>query len=72
MNSLQNPFNRDTGWYEILPRKEKGLFGKRQIAFWERKFDKSYGEWSYQNGDVRAVSERLKDDLVLKITGEKV
>lgn len=66
MNKIQNPFNRDTGWYEILPRKTKGLFGKRQIAFWERKFNNSYGEWTYPNGEIRPIFEMIKDDLVLR------
>ena len=62
----QDPMSRPTGWYEIMRRTVKGTFETVQYAFWERKFDNTYGEWSYQNGEIRSVDEQLKDDLVLR------
>ena len=67
-----NPMARQTGWYEIMRRTIKGTFKTREIAFWERKFDQSYGEWTYKNGNIRPIDEALKDDLVLCEAGEKL
>lgn len=72
MLKLNNPLSRQTGWYEIMRRTIKGTFKNREIAFWERKFDQSYGEWTYGNGSIRPVFELLNDDLVLCEVGEKL
>ena len=66
MLRLQDPMTRQTGWYDIMPRGVNGKFKQRQTAFWERKYGAEYGEWTYQNGTIRAVDERINDDLVLK------
>lgn len=62
---LQDPINRPTGWYSIMRRLKGGKFTTRETAMWFKKYDKDYGEWTYQNGDSRVISERLTDDLVL-------
>lgn len=62
----QDPMTRQTGWYEIMRRRYNGKFSPREVAFWERKWNSSYGEWTYQNGSIRPVDERIKDDLVLR------
>jgi len=62
----QDPMTRQTGWYEIMRRGQRGKFGSVQNAYWERKYGAEYGEWSYQNGEIRPVDERIKDDLVLR------
>jgi hypothetical protein len=66
MLKLQDPMNRQNGWYKIMRRTVKGTFDRVQDAYWERKFDSSYGEWTYNSGEVRSIDERLKDDLVLR------
>ena len=62
----QDPITRQTGWYIIQRRLKGGKFSIPQPALWVRKFDNTYGEWTYQNGSVRTVDERLNDDLVLR------
>lgn len=66
----QDPLTRQTGCYEIMRRTRKGTFSSREVAYWERKYDKTYGQWCYMNGEVRPVDERLKDDLVLRSVEE--
>lgn len=70
MLKLQDPMARPTGWYEIMRRTVKGTFSDREVAYWERKYDKTYGQWCYVNGEVRPIDERLKDDLVLRSVEE--
>lgn len=65
MLKLQDPMNRQNGWYKIMRRTVKGTFDRVQDAYWERTFGAYYGNWIYHNGEVRPVDERLKDDLVL-------
>ena len=65
MLTMTDPMTRPTGWYDIMRRQKKGTFKARETAFWERKYDKSYGEWNYQNGEIRPIEERMNDDLVL-------
>lgn len=62
----QDPMTRPTGWYEIMRRGRRGTFTDREVALWMRTYGAEYGEWTYRNGEVRGVDERLKDDLVLR------
>ena len=62
----QDPMNRPTGWYEIMRRTERGTFSGREVALWIRTYGVEYGNWTYRNGEIRAVDERIKDDLVLR------
>ena len=62
---LQDPMKRPTGWYLTMRRIVGGRFDKENSAFWERRFDDSYGIWIYGTGEVKKICEKLKDDLVL-------
>lgn len=61
----QDPMSRPTGWYEIMRRTQRGTFSNREVALWMRTYGAEYGNWTYRNGEVRPVDERIKDDLVL-------
>lgn len=65
---LQDPLNRNTGYYLIKKRLHNGRFEEKEtLAYWVRDYNETYGRWVYFGiSEATVLDSCQKDNLILK------